>query len=211
MYIWSARCRFALYRLLARCHAARRTSTDETTLWASALGSNAAQRLIQPAEIRLRRGGAMRTRALLAAPTIALAVAATTPATAGEERAVRSRGRQFIDKNFNAARIVCGTGPGRREQTHRSSFRPPMISPDGSHVVVDRWQAACLLEQHPGGCHALTNADVARHVHCGSHTGPSRRSSERSAREGGCGHRLECECRQGRAGRLPSAHEQPAP
>jgi hypothetical protein len=43
---------FALYRLLATCHAARRDCNDDRTLWATALESNAEQRLIQPAEIR---------------------------------------------------------------------------------------------------------------------------------------------------------------
>jgi hypothetical protein len=48
---------FALYRRLARCHAARRDVNDERILWATALGSNAEQWLIQPAEIRPGRGG----------------------------------------------------------------------------------------------------------------------------------------------------------
>jgi hypothetical protein len=52
----------------------------------------------------------MRTRALLAAPTIALAVAATPPAAAGGERAVGWRGRQFIDKDFNGPQMV-SAGP----------------------------------------------------------------------------------------------------
>ena len=121
-------------------------------LWATALGSNAERRLIQPAEIRPGRGGAMRTRALLAAPTIALAVAAIPPAAAGGERAVGSRGRQFIDKNFNGPQMVSAEpdrgGVGRLTDPRPG---PPVISPDGSHVVVDRWQAACLLEQHPRG------------------------------------------------------------
>ena len=97
-------------------------------------------------------GGAMRTRALLAAPTIALAVAAIPPAAAGGERAVGSRGRQFIDKNFNGPQMVSAEpdrgGVGRLTDPRPG---PPVISPDGSHVVVDRWQAACLLEQHPRG------------------------------------------------------------
>ena len=62
-----------------------------------------------------------------------------------------------------------------------------------------------------GGCHAFTDTDVARDVHCGSRPGPSCGSGECSAREGGCRPRLECECRRGRARRLLSAQEQPAP
>jgi hypothetical protein len=87
-----------------------------------------------------------------------------------------------------------------------------------------------------GRCHALTDTDVARHLHCRCPPGLSCRSSECSARsrihgrgrrgpgrppaitwlafsgdQCGCSHRLECECRQGRSGRVPSSHEQPAP
>jgi hypothetical protein len=94
----------------------------------------------------------MRTRALLAAPTIALAVAATPPAAAGGERAVGWRGRQSIDKDFNGPQVVSagpgGSGLGRLTDP---SPDPPVSSPDGSQVVVDRWQSACLLEQHPRG------------------------------------------------------------
>jgi hypothetical protein len=125
---------------------------DERILRATALGSNAEQRLIQPAEIRLGRGGAMRTSALLAVPTIALAVAATPPAIAGDERAVESHGRQFIGKDFNGPQMVSagpdGSGLGRLTDPSPDT---PVISPDGSQVVVDRWQSACLLEQHRRG------------------------------------------------------------
>lgn len=92
----------------------------------------------------------MRTRALLAAPTIALAVAATPPAAAGGEHAVGWRGHQFIDKNFKGPQMVSpgpdGSGLGRLTDP---SPKTPVISPDGSQVVADRWQSACLLEQHP--------------------------------------------------------------
>jgi hypothetical protein len=94
----------------------------------------------------------MRTRALLAAPTTALAVAAIAPAAAGGERAVGWRGRQFIDKDFDGPQMVSagpdGSGLGRLTDP---SLDTPVISPDGSQVVVDRWQSACLLEQHPRG------------------------------------------------------------
>jgi hypothetical protein len=125
---------------------------DERILRATALGSYPEQRFIQPAEIRPGRGGAMRTRALLAAPTIAMAIAATPPATAGGERAVGSRGRQFIDKDFKGPQLV-SAGPDGSGLSRLTDPSPdtPMISPDGSQGVVDRWQSACLLEQHPRG------------------------------------------------------------
>jgi hypothetical protein len=94
----------------------------------------------------------MRVRALLAAPTIMLAVAARTSATAGEERAGRIAWSQFIDKDFNGERIVSarpdGSGLGRRTDPSPGTLA---ISPDSSQVVVDRRQSACLLEQHPWG------------------------------------------------------------
>jgi hypothetical protein len=143
---------FALYRLLATCHAARRTSTTRGSsgLPPSGLTPNngSSSRLRSGLDV----GGAMRTRAVLAAPTITLAVATTTPATAGEEGAgriawspVHRHGLQWIadrlrEPGRGGLRRLTDPGPGT-----------PVISPDGSQVVVDRWQSACLLEQHPRG------------------------------------------------------------
>ena len=85
----------------------------------------------------------MRTRALLAALTVTLALAAAAPAVAGQEPATRIVWTQVLDDNFTTARIVSARpdGSGLRALTHPTAGEfdlNAVISPDGSRVVFER-------------------------------------------------------------------------
>lgn len=85
----------------------------------------------------------MRTRALLAALTVTLALAMATPAVAGQEQATRIVWTQVLDDEFTTARIVSARpdGSGLRAITHPGPGEfdlNAVISPDGSRVVFER-------------------------------------------------------------------------
>jgi Tol biopolymer transport system component len=85
----------------------------------------------------------MRTRALLAALTVTLALATAAPAVAGQEQATRIVWTQVLDDEFTTARIVSARpdGSGLRALTHPAAGQfdlNAVISPDGSRVVFER-------------------------------------------------------------------------
>ena len=85
----------------------------------------------------------MRTRALLAALTVTLALATAAPAVAGQERATRIVWTQVLDDEFTTARIVSARpdGSGLRALTRPAAGEfdlNAVISPDGSRVVFER-------------------------------------------------------------------------
>ena len=88
-------------------------------------------------------GGTMRTRALLAALAVTLALATAAPAVAGQEQATRIVWTQVLDDEFTTARIVSARpdGSGLRALTHPAAGEfdlNAVISPDGSRVAFER-------------------------------------------------------------------------
>lgn len=85
----------------------------------------------------------MRSRALLAALTVALGLATATPAVAGQEHATRIVWTQILDDEGTTARIVSAQpdGSGLRALTYPAAGAfdlNAVISPDGSQVVFER-------------------------------------------------------------------------
>jgi Tol biopolymer transport system component len=85
----------------------------------------------------------MRTRALLAALIITLALATASPVAAGQEQATLIVWTQVLDDEFTTARIVSAQpdGSGLRALTHPGAGAfdlNAVISPDGSRVVFER-------------------------------------------------------------------------
>jgi len=104
----------------------------------------------------------MRTRALLAALTVTLALATASPAVADQEQATRILWTQVLDDEFTTARIVSARpdGSGLRALIHPAAGEfdlNAVISPDGSRVVFERDLADGSAQIHVVGATAAEN------------------------------------------------------